>query len=156
MTWTLQQLKSELSNEWDAWWREATYELRTDPVAQYFYRLRNPVIKEGILDLGTHASITSLELSSDQYPPDATGFAFGPQGLVWIMRDGTEVPMQTSIGVQRRRVYIAGMPEALSIQSLPLLMQRYFQVLRRVVVSAHLKFGLAGSVITDPASDPGS
>jgi hypothetical protein len=49
LSWALQHLKSERSEpaQWDEWWQDATSELREDKIAQWFYNLRNPIVKEG-------------------------------------------------------------------------------------------------------------
>jgi hypothetical protein len=45
--WTLEHLPpfSGPNPEWADWWKAAMAEIRDDAAAQWFYRLRNPVVK---------------------------------------------------------------------------------------------------------------
>lgn len=144
VTWTAEQLKPELGDEWDRWWDEATAELRRDAVAQFFYRLRNPIIKEGTLDFAAHAELDTFSTSSSDFPPGVTGIAFGTLGLVWVTEDGDEIPVDTPLGTQRRWTSIVGIPDEFENDPLPLLMQRYVEVLGRVVIATHAQFRASG------------
>ncbi len=148
VTWILENLKSEFADAkaFDLWWAEARHELVGDPVARFFYELRNFIIKEGELEVGNVAHIRKYTVTPETPRPEgAVGFAIKMDGTpTWVMGDGTEQAAHTSLGQVVRWTTIEGLPDEFQSHPLPLLMQRYAEVLRRTVAFAYARFGVSG------------
>jgi hypothetical protein len=144
VAWTLGHLKSEMATEaeWDEWWDDAMKEVRQDPVAQWFYSLRNPIVKEGQpIRLGSITrEVRPFSVAGDEAPPGAVGFEMDLDLQPWWrMADGTRVsagPVPT-----KHFITLAGIPLEFNKEPLPELMQRYVGVLERLVAAARKRFG---------------
>lgn len=144
VTWALQHLKGGLPEEWDAWWFETTEQLRSNPAAQWFYALRNPIVKEG-----RPVNIKGVSHMKGTYtfpPPDETR----PEGATnwqldgqlrpwWVMADGSRVPGVPLEGVRRWNT-IESVPDELRDQPLTDLMRQYIGILEGIVEAATAKF----------------
>jgi hypothetical protein len=147
VTWALAHLKSNFSSkeEWQGWWDEACSELRANPVAKWFYELRNPVVKEGqpvnIVGVASLAGSFTLPPPDETRPPGATGWALdGRMVPWWIMPDGSRIPARPIEGVRRWNT-IANVPGAFRTRPLTDLMAEYIAVLEKVVAAAVDRFG---------------
>jgi hypothetical protein len=147
VTWALEHLKDNFSSneEWRSWWDAASSELRENPVANWFYRLRNPVVKEGhpvnIRGVAHLEGSFSFPPPGEMRPPGATGWALDGQLVPWwTMPDGSKVPARPIPGVQRWNT-IADVPVAFRDRPLTDLMAEYIAILERVVATAVDRFG---------------
>lgn len=151
LTWSLEHLKRAMDNdaEWDEWWGDTTKALRADAAAQWFYRLRNPIVKEGHpVDIQHVIEIGSISVSvppTDEQiaagaPRGAVGFALRMDGMqVWTMPDGSEVVQPAPI--VRRWSTLAGVPDELRDTPLIELMRRYLDILTAILRAAQERFG---------------
>lgn len=147
VTWALAHLKSNFSSkeEWQDWWDETCSELRGNPVAKWFYELRNPVVKEGqpvnIVGVASLEGTFTLPPPDETRPPGATGWALdGRMVPWWIMSDGSRIPARPIEGVRRWNT-IANVPEAFRARPLSDLMAEYVAALEKVVTAAIARFG---------------
>lgn len=147
-TWALEHLKGNFSSEkeWQSWWDATCSELRGNPVAQWFYKLRNPVVKEGhpvkIVGVATLQGTFTFPPPDETRPPGATGWALDGQMVPWwIMPDGNRVPARPIEGVRRWNT-IADVPAAFRSRPLTDLMAEYLGVLERIAATAVDRFGL--------------
>lgn len=147
VTWALEHLKNSFSSkeEWQSWWDTASSELRDNPVAKWFYRLRNPVVKGGrpvdILRAAQLAGSYTFPPPDEMRPPGATGWTLDSDLVPWwTMPDGSTVPARPIPGVRRWNT-IADVPEAFRGRPLTDLMAEYIAVLERVVAAAVDRFG---------------
>jgi hypothetical protein len=89
VTWALEHLKNSFSSkeEWQSWWDTASSELRDNPVAKWFYRLRNPVVKGGrpvdILRAAQLAGSYTFPPPDEMRPPGATGWTLDSDLVPW-------------------------------------------------------------------------
>lgn len=148
VTWALQHLKSHFSTkeEGQKWWDAISSELRSDPVAKWFYELRNPVVKEGqpvnIRGVAHLEGKFSFPPPDETRPPGATGWALDGRMIPWwIMPDGSRVPARPIEGVRRWNT-IANVPEAFRSRPLTDLMAEYVAALEKVAAAAMDRFGL--------------
>jgi hypothetical protein len=147
VTWALEHLKNNFSSkeEWQSWWDTTCSELRDDPVANWFYGLRNPVVKEGqpvsIRRVAHLEGVLSLPPPDETRPFGATGWELDWQMVPWwTMPDGSRVPARPIEGVRGWNT-IANVPEAFRDRPLTDLMADYVAVLERVVAAAIDRFG---------------
>jgi hypothetical protein len=143
VTWAVEHLKSQAA-DWDTWWTETTVKLRQDPVAQWFYDLRNPIVKEGHpVEIHRRVSLRGpLAISpQDEQQPEGTGVIIdGDLNVFWVRPDGTQVPGYPPPDVRRWNV-LAGTPDGLQDRSLSDLMQHYIDTLEGIVAAAVGRFG---------------
>lgn len=149
VTWALEHLKSDSSfsskNEGQSWWNTISSELRSDPVAKWFYELRNPIVKEGepvnIRSTAQLAGRFTFPPPDEARPPGATGWVLDAQLVPWwTMPDGSKVPGRPIQGVQRWNT-LANVPEAFRGRPLTDLMAHYIAALEKVVAAAVDRFG---------------
>lgn len=149
VTWALHHLKSNFhpQEEWQTWWDATLADLRSNPVADWFYKLRNPIVKEGQpVNIRAGARLSgkiSLPPPEDTRPPGATGWILDWEMVPWwTMPDGSKVPARPLEGVQRWYT-LADIPEAFRDRSLTNLMAEYVAMLERVVAAAANRFGVS-------------
>jgi hypothetical protein len=142
VTWALHHLKSNFSPEedWETWWEATMAELLGSPVADWFYKLRNPIVKEGQpvnLRSGVRfAGKVSWPPPDETRPPGATGWVLDSQLVPWwTMPDGSKVAARPIEGVQRWYT-LADIPRAFRGRPLTDLMAEYIAMLERVVNAA--------------------
>jgi hypothetical protein len=147
VTWALEHLRSNFSSkeEWQSWWDATCSELRGNPVANWFYGLRNPVVKEGqpvnIREVAQLEGSYSFPPPDEMRPPGATGWVLDSRLVPWwIMPDGSKVLARPIPGVRRWNT-IADVPEAFRSRPLTDLMAEYVVELERVVATAVDRFG---------------
>jgi hypothetical protein len=147
VTWALAHLKSDFASndDWRTWWDSVCAELRSDPVAQWFYALRNPVVKEGqpvrIVGVATLQGPFTLPPPAETRPPGATGWLLdGRMVPWWVMPDGSRVPARPIEGGRRWNT-VANVPEAFRSRPLADLMAQYVNVLDKIVAAAMDRFG---------------
>jgi hypothetical protein len=131
VTWALAHLKSHASNEsdWNEWWAKTTVELRNDRIAQWFYGLRNPIVKEGhpvqIQPNVVLKGPITLPPRDETPPVNATGWMLDGMGTpYWLLADGTRVPSRPLKGIQRSHS-LAETPDELADRPLAELMEDY-------------------------------
>lgn len=144
VTWALHHLKSDVGSDWATWWADITLELNEDPVAQFFYSLRNPVVKEGAaLDTQSNVKLENVKLTEEETPAPANAeyITIVDGQLVWALAGGGYQLVDVPFGRVTTWETIKDIPDDLSEYPLPLLMQRYLCVLDRVVEAAYNRFG---------------
>jgi hypothetical protein len=147
VTWALQHLKSSFASkeEGQKWWDATCSELRSNPVAKWFYDLRNPVVKEGqpvnIRGVARLEGRFSFPPPNETRPPGATGWVLDSQLVPWwTMPDGSKVPARPIEGVRRWNT-LANVPAAFRDRPLTDLMAEYVAVLEKVAAAAMDRFG---------------
>lgn len=157
-TFVLQNLRSVIGKEFDAWYEPHQQSLKDDPLMRYFVDARNELEKQGKLSIATNTHIHSLS-SGDiaklgQRPSGATGFFIGDQlggsgcGSGWEVQlpDGSKekyyVELPTSIAEVKQR--FSNLPEgldpALKDATVEDLSQRYLEHLAALVAAARAHF----------------
>lgn len=144
VTWALHHLKGEIASEdeWGPWWDTAMREIRSDPACQWFYQLRNPIVKEGKrVDLKVRSRLEgTFTLPPPGRPEGATGYVMDAHMVGWwTMPDGSRVPAAPVPGV-KRSLTLAGLPEELRWVPFPELMERYIDRLEGVIRAAESHF----------------
>jgi hypothetical protein len=148
VTWALQHLKRAVPDqeEWDRWWASTTAPLREDAAAQCFYKLRNPIVKEGhpveIRSI-TFVKHMTIESPKGPAPPGAIGIEIDfDLNTWWSMPNGGKILAKPppAEGVVRWNTLV-GVPEDLQRQPLTQLMQRYVEHLEDILVAARERFG---------------
>lgn len=145
VTWALQHLKGEMpTTEWEAWWAATTAPLHTDPAAQWFYKLRNPIVKEGqpveIQHVAHLEGSIMLPPPNEQRPEGATGYSLdGAMFPWWNMADGSRLPAAPLPNVRRWHT-LAGIPDELARRPLTDHMSEYIGVLEGIVAAAKNRF----------------
>jgi hypothetical protein len=122
ITFVLQNLRSIVREQFDEWYAPKQEEMRKDPLMRYFVDARNEVLKQGKLNVATHATIHHL-LGRDfkkfgPPPPGAVNFVIGDSlgGTGWEVQllDGTKemyyIELPTELGTVTQ--HFANLPEA--------------------------------------------
>lgn len=145
ITWSLEHLKDQAEGEsaWNEWNEESRAELRGDPIGQWFYELRNPIVKEGHpVQLNNVFQLQgALKFPPPETPPEgATRWIIDATGTpYWVLADGTKIP---STPVPVKRWYeLADIPVELGNRTLSELMQHYIAILERLVAANIARFG---------------
>lgn len=139
VTWALEHIKKAVP-DWEEWWAATIHTLRTDPVTKFFYEARNPIVKQGRpVHLKSTTELGHFEARVADGPPGTKGIAFDHRGPVWILEDGTELPIPTELGNLRQWEWLDGITDDLGRFPLPLLMQRHLAALEHVVVAARVR-----------------
>jgi hypothetical protein len=146
VTWALEHLKSQLpDDEWEAWWSEVMADLRADPVSQWFYQLRNPIVKEGQpVDIRTVAHMQgpfNLPPPEETRPDGAEGWILDSNfNAFWVMPDGSRQAASPIEGVRRWNT-LDGIPDELLTRPLHELMNQHIRNLEKVVAATSARFG---------------
>jgi len=152
VTNVLQNLRSTES-DFDNWYAKYKYEMESDPLMKFFYKLRSTILKEG--ELNTHTSMTfsgnPYELiKQSQPPPGAKGFFIGDQigGSGWEVElpDGSVTKYYVAIPSDLPnfdlsiRVYLSEAPEQFNRTSIEDLCKTYVSYLDGMVQEAKRHF----------------
>jgi hypothetical protein len=140
VTWALANLKNHVGNEeWDQWWSGHMTELRSDPVAQFFYATRNPMMKKGTLGVEQVFDARLRPSDYEPWPPGARALVVGMSdvhtGVAYEMADGSWWPISVDYGTVRYSRYIVGTPDEWKSHPIELLMWRHICLLTRLIDS---------------------
>lgn len=150
VTLVLQNLRTVVGDEpFDDWYRPYREGLKTDPLCEWFKRLRNEILKEGPEEVGSTLLTTYRDVGDpwDEWkppPPDSTALTLHEGRFHWrITRpDGTEELEEASTFAELASYSfpsLAGQPNpTVSIGSL---CEEYVAKLRLVVEEAERHFG---------------
>jgi len=130
--------------DWDQWWKQTMATIRDDPVAQWFYELRNPIVKEGQrVQLETVVNLDGLSFQMpENWPDGSTGVGLHLDGTVrWQMEDGSTLPGPKLQGPFQRWNELVGTPDELAMRPLSDLMEHYISVLEAILDAAGQRFG---------------
>lgn len=150
VTWTLQHLKSEMSAEaWAIWWPTVMREINTDPLSSFFYRLRNPAVKEGRVDLSTQLRVTEMNGRWISVPkgPDAPEPSAPPEAIMAYlsrapeMTPGCEMVSYPMLhAAVEQRLELVGTPDPYAGHPIPQLMAHHVGRLSVVVGRCRARF----------------
>lgn len=113
VTFVIQNLKTPVGSEsFEQWYRPHREKMQADPLMKYFVTLRNEILKQGRLPIGTSASIENFSSSDISRlgtpPPGASSFFIGDHlgGSGWIIElpDGTTEKYYVQIPVSMAKV----------------------------------------------------
>jgi hypothetical protein len=158
VTLVLQNMRSIDRAGFDAWYAPYANEMETDPLADYFKKLRNEILKQGAPSTGMSMHVEHVDSGEMQSlmadpPPGAKAFFIGDQlgGSGWEVElpDGTinkyyvQLPESLRVKVS---LHLPDPPtehagEVLADTSITTLCRRYLQYLERVVADAEGHFG---------------
>jgi hypothetical protein len=131
--------------EWDKWWNGVMATVRNDPASQWFYALRNPIVKEGRpVDIKQGMTLNgtfSFPPPDSERPPGAVRWqGVDNRGIhMWITADGNRMRGAPLAGATSWTTLV-GVPKDLDFQPLTDLMQRYIANLGSVVAAANARF----------------
>lgn len=153
ITNVLQNLRGTEGQYFDEWYQPKVEEMKNDNVANYFYKLRSVILKEGTLDVHSSVSFSGNPfqvMHRFQAPPGAKGFFFGDQigGCGWevqIEEGYTEkyyVDIPDDIpGIDLKiNLHFSGAPESLGDSNITELATRYLDYLAGLVNEAKRLF----------------
>lgn len=154
VTFVLQNLRSVVGRDFDAWYEPHQQSMKNDPLMRYFVEARNELEKQGKLSVSTSAHISSFspgDITKFGRPPaGATTFFIGDQlgGCGWEVElaDGSiekyYVELPTSIGEVKQ--HFSNLPEAIAPElkgaTIEYLSQRYIERLASLVIGAREHF----------------
>lgn len=154
VTFVLQNLRSVVREEFDAWYEPHQESLKNDPLMRYFVEARNELEKQGKLSVATSAHIHSFstgDIAKFGRPPiGAKGFFIGDQlgGSGWEVElaDGSKekyyVELPSSIAEVKQ--YFSNLPEAMAPElkgaTVEDLSKRYIDRLAALVLAARTHF----------------
>lgn len=145
VTWTLEHLVNHFPTKQDfrIWWDGVMAGIRQEESAQFFYKLRNPVVKEGQpVNIHTRSQFSGEFVYPRPNEPTPEGAHFILDGHLdawWQMPDGSRVPARP-IGAVQRFMTLGGMPETLRDRPLVDLMYGYLTALEEVIRKAEAHF----------------
>lgn len=157
VTFVLQNLRTIDEAAFDAWYVPRREAMRTDPLLEYFHRLRNELEKEGGAEMTSGLYVKSLDTRDLTYilahpPPGATGFfmfdTVGGSGWDVALPDGGSEKYYVDLPptVQARAVLEAPDPpkehlgQPIADRSAPGLARLYVAYLSRLVSEAETHF----------------
>jgi len=154
VTFVLQNLRSVVREEFDAWYEPHQQALKNDPLMRYFVEARNELEKQGKLSVATSTHIHSFstgDIAKFGRPPiGANGFFIGDQlgGSGWEVElaNGTKekyyVELPSSIAEVKQ--HFSNLPEAMAPElkgaTVEDLSQRYIERLAALVFAARTHF----------------
>lgn len=154
VTFVLQNLRSVVREEFDAWYEPHQKSLKNDPLMRYFVEARNELEKQGKLSVSTSTHIrffSSTDIAKLGRPPTgAKGFFIGDQfgGSGWEVElaDGSMekyyVDLPSSIAEVKQ--HFSNLPEAMAPElkgaTVEELSQRYLERLESLVFAARTHF----------------
>jgi hypothetical protein len=158
VTLVLQNMRTIDRAGFDAWYAPYAKEMETDPLADYFKKLRNEILKQGAPSTGMSMHIEHLDSSEIQAliadpPAGAKGFFIGDQlgGSGWQIElpDGTVDKYYVQLPETLRVTVSLHLPDPptehvgdpLSDTSITALCRLYVRYLERVVADAEAHFG---------------
>lgn len=161
VTWTLRHLKSEAQvGDFEAWWAGAMRELTTDPLSSFLYKLRNPAVKEGRVDLASQLRVPEMGAQWLTLPkgpdapepgaPAAEVMAYMARAPDWTPGCETVSYPMLRMAVELR-LELVGTPEPYAGHRIPDLMRRHVAHLRVVLTRC---WGRFGGPAAPPAAGP--
>lgn len=154
VTFVLQNLRSVVREEFDAWYEPHQESLKNDPLMRYFVEARNELEKQGKLSVATSTHIHSFSAGDiakcGRPPTGATSFFIGDQlgGSGWEVElaDGSKekyyVELPSSIAEVKQ--HFSNLPEAMAPElkgaTIEELSQRYIERLADLVLAARTHF----------------
>jgi len=154
VTFVLQNLRSVVGRDFDAWYEPHQQSMKNDPLMRYFVEARNELEKQGKLSVSTSARINSCssgDIAKFGRPPvGATAFFIGDQlgGSGWEIElaDGSKekyyVELPTSMAEVKQ--HFSNLPEAMAPElkgaTIEDLSQRYIERLSSLVIGAREHF----------------
>lgn len=154
VTFVLQNLRSVVGDEFDAWYEPHQQSLKNDLLMRYFVDARNELEKQGKLSVGTSAHIHSLspgDIAKFGRPPvGATSFFIGDQlgGSGWEVQlaDGSteKYYVELPASIAEVKQHFSNLPEAMAPElkgaTVEELSQRYLERLAALVAAARIHF----------------
>ena len=154
VTFVLQNLRSVVPEEFDAWYEPHQQSLKDDPLMSYFVKARNELEKQGKLSVATSTHVHSFstgDISKFGRPPIGAkaffiGDLFGGSGWEVELADGSKekyyVELPSSIAEVKQ--HFSNLPEAMAPElkgaTVEDLSQRYIQRLTTLVSIARTHF----------------
>lgn len=157
-TQALQNLRSVVRDEFDAWYEPKREAMRADELLRYFWNLRSVVLKEGTLGQVSsslyieHMDTADLEPLTANPPAGAKAFFMGDNlgGSGWEVElsDGTTAKYYVALPEAVKAEFKLHLPdspathlgESLDDTSAGALAQRYIEYLRQLVAEASQRF----------------
>lgn len=148
----LQNLRS-CEPDFDLWWQPVADGLRNDPLAKFFYELRNRILKEGELGVGSSTHIeylNSSDLARLPKPPGVTSMFIGDSagGMGWTVEVSPgviekyyanfPVAVKTSLFFVDAPGATAGTPSESS--DAVVMCEKYVATLEKIVKEAEIRF----------------
>lgn len=153
ITKVLQRLRSHES-EFSAWYKPYRDEMENDPLLKYLYRIRNDVLKEGMMPVTskTHISFLNLDwVNQLPKPPNTKGFFIGDNlggsGFEVELPDGSteklyiKLPWDTVItSAHFKNLPNSHLGKSINGISIKEICELYLQYLEKIIKGAKRKF----------------